>query len=295
MNEDGLGTLAVLPREVRDMISSYVVAHILRPAIRTRRSNDIWDNNFMKISSQLRREFLECFLRNLNLVDITAQSDAVHELLHRLSPMADVATHIGSVGFAIYSKLLKEYDEDKDSYHICPSRYPDDLRYILRAIKRLRHCHEAFGIPSDKLHVTIRYSLPVRQRNNRLLRHVYADVLAPRGCGRERNIEIFVTSKARSLAALDWECSKLQLIMQTGLDVYLDNVKKVEKDGSKSAAWIARRRDLGNKCEEIIMAITSAIREHHITAVDQVTQLWKDGDEFDEYCLGDFFALAEAW
>ncbi|KEQ61933.1 uncharacterized protein M437DRAFT_66879 [Aureobasidium melanogenum CBS 110374] len=209
--------------------------------------------------------------------------------------MADVAAHIRLLGFPASSELLKGYDEDKDNYNVCPSRYPDDFRYLLRAVNKLRTCQEAFGIPSHKLHVAVKYDLPTRPMKNHLLRQVYGDILARQGFGRIRTIRVLVTSKARSVAALNLECTKIRLIMESSIEVHLDKVKVLEQDGSESTARIARRRKLGNQCRVIMLTIMSAIREHHKMIIDQVTQLWQGADEFDGYCLGEFFALAEAW
>jgi hypothetical protein len=35
--------------------------------------------------------------------------------------------------------------------------------------------------------------------------------------------------------------------------------------------------------------------DYHKTVIDQVIQFWEDEDDFEKFCLGDFFALAEAW
>lgn len=299
MSEDGLGTLAVLPREVRDMISSYVVASLkLSGSCCGGRHyyHEIPLRSFIRISKQLRRELLEAFLRDDNFVDSDYQNLVIRDFLHDISPLIDIATHARAIGVAIRSKLFTQYDERRVNYNISQSQYPDESSYIFKGVHKLRSYHHLYDIPWDKLHITMTYPLPCggsTPARTRRFNWVYKFILGMT-YNRDRRIRIHPNSKSRSLSALQDECVKMLLDSHKRLSIHLEKVRIARQDGSKDNTLIAREMRSRKYCKEIIPAILSAMRGYHEMMIDQVTQVWQEAEEFEEYCLGDFFALAEA-
>lgn len=288
MNEDGLGTLVVLPREVRDMIYSYVVASLVLTGSWCTESY----RNVVTISKQLCRELLESFLRNNDAFEIYHKDRVIKEFLHDTSPFVDIATYTKAIGTAIRSNMFKKYDERRKDYNISQSQYPDESSYIFKGVQKLRSYHRAYGIPSHKLHITMKYALPYGGScsvRNQQFTMVYQTILW--GYDRVREVRIHPESKSRSLAALEDVKTTMLLDMEKLIDVHIEKIKTAERGGRKDTGGIW----LQDRCNMIMPAILSAMREYHEKVIDQVVQIWREADEFDEYCLGDFFALAEEW
>ena len=108
-------------------------------------------------------------------------------------------------------------------------------------------------------------------------------------------VRIHMAPKARSITTFEEEYDTMLSIMHDRLDEHLHMVHHEEKEGSQGDGWIDAQRELNDRCRRAIPAITSSILEHQKTLIDQVIQFWQDEDEFEKYCLDDFFALAEAW
>ncbi|KAH0371988.1 hypothetical protein KCU65_g1586, partial [Aureobasidium melanogenum] len=214
--------------------------------------------------------------------------------LRRLIPMANVITHIRALGFNMVSWFFEwcpvaDCSTSQDGY----TDEDHEIRTVLRRIRKLRDCHDVYGIPLHRLHVDIRYSLPLAPKSTR--RAAFFRKIIPIDCGLVGRVRIHVSSKSRSIAALDQECNRLLLDIHSRLDEHLDMVQSAERDGSKDANWIAIQKDLSNHFKRSLPTVLSAIRNYHETVINQVIQFCKDEEAFEKFCLGDFFALAEAW
>ncbi|KAG9651173.1 hypothetical protein KCU95_g6579, partial [Aureobasidium melanogenum] len=300
MDEDGLGTLAVLPREVRDIISSYVVASLKLSGScygGQYDNHEIPLRSFIHISKQLRREFLESFLRDDDFVDSNHQNIVIRDFLHDMSPLVDIAPHARAIGVAIRSRLFAQYDERRVNYSISQSQYSDESSYVFKGVHKLRSYHHLYDIPWDKLHITITYPLPCTDLTPARTRRFDSVDMFILGITykHDRRIRIHPNSKSRSLSALEDECARMLLGIHKRLSIHLEEVRAAKQHGSEDNALIARQMRSRKYCKKIIPALVSAMHGYHERMIDQVMQVWQEAEEFDEYCLGDFFALAEAW
>lgn len=299
MSEDGLGTLAVLPREVRDIISSYVAATV-KYSDPTYRAwcfrKEIRLCAFVRVSKQLRQEFFESFLRHNDFsIDYFPGSiGEMNNFLRHVSPMTDVATHIRALGIRMKSHLFDEYKDDFTTIQASQINRPHEIHWVFRRLRRLRSCFDVYSIPLHKLYIEMTYILPLyidwTARNGPFWNTILQKYLQ-----QYRKIKIDISSKVRSIAALEQEYDRILLDWQNKLDMHLDMVQEAVKDDKQDDDWIADQRELNTSCKRIISALASSILEHHKKLIDQVIQFWQEADDFDEYCLGDFFALAEAW
>lgn len=296
MSEDGLGTLAVLPREVRDMISSYVVATLKSSALYKTSPwflSDILCHSPIQVNSQLRREFLESYLRDNDFLADSSIAE-MDIFLRRLSPMADIPSHIRALGFEIRSWLF-EGCTAADSPTL-QDGHPDknhEIRTVFRRIRKLRNCRDVHGISVHRLRIEMQYGLPLAPTSTRRSPLFRKIILLNRGL--LSRVRIDVSSKSRSIAALDHEYNRLLLDIHSRLEEHLDAIRAVERDGSNDASWIAIQAHLNNSLRRSFSTFTSVMFDYHRTIIDQVIHFWEDEDEFEKFCLGDFFALAEAW
>ncbi|CAD0096948.1 unnamed protein product [Aureobasidium mustum] len=292
MNEDGLGTLIVLPREIRDMVFSYVAASLKL----TQSCFRILSlHRLVPISRQLRRELLESFLRNNEFfAEYSNKSiDRLNKFLRLISPMTDIATHIRAIGLQMDSELFDEYLNDSGTVQVSQTKLSHDIHRLLRRARKLRSCFDVYGIPLHKVCVEMRYILPLHVSWG-IEADLFYDIVIKTYL-RYHRIRIDVSSKARSVTALEKVHKEMLLAMQGRLEKHLEAIQGAEKKGYQDDNWADAQRDLNNHLRRALPAIASAMLEHHKALIDQVVQPWQDAEEFKEYCLGDFFALAEAW
>lgn len=315
MKKEGLGTLAVLPREVRDKISSYVVASIrpghsyylasffLRGLTRSidrtpsRCWRDIVSQSTLRLSRQLRREFLETFLRDNEFMASVHYSHNIDSLLNYVFPLVDTAMHTRAVGVMIHYNLFNQ-NHRLHAHRL--SYVADRSRRSSRCGDILRRWRDIHGIPSHRLFVAVVYE-PIARPFYSLVPIPYRDSVENNYLG--PTIRVYVHSNERSLAALDASCTEMLRFIQQKLDDNLHLLEELKKAPDTDNTFIGRLKRSGYATQyrlEIDYAnkkaieMVSNLRSFHEKIIEQMIQFWQDEVEFGKFCLGDFFALAEA-
>ncbi|KAH0156652.1 hypothetical protein KCU67_g8233, partial [Aureobasidium melanogenum] len=304
MNEDGLGTLAVLPREVRD---------IVYPHLATERSNCPWRISqrpwafsirrepATQISSQLRREFLEAYLREGDFFEPTEKEDGKWTLdlfLSFMHPLADIATHVRRIGIDVDSFMFDNYDWDCFNLgYSC-----NDLtvqRELLRRAEQLRCYHEHYRIPAHRLYLYVVYNSDADQ--------IYGEELNFIDCLHDdplslflffsEGIKIYMGSREASVERLDYRCHETEQRLYAMIDKIIAKLSKDETavEVEEASEWWPRHRAVLLQARAMIPRMISHMIDYHMVLIDKLMDYWQEKDEFEKFCLGDFFALAEAW
>ncbi|KAH0157007.1 hypothetical protein KCU67_g8082, partial [Aureobasidium melanogenum] len=302
MNEDGLGTLAVLPCEVRDMIFGHVVREMMH--------KHPWTGNYRpypfsirresatQTSSQFRREFLEAYLREGDFFEPCYNGEwALDLFLSFMHPLADIATHIRHIGIAVYTNMFEHYDWD--CYFSRPGTDLTVQREISRRAEQLWCYHEHYNIPSHRLYIVVGYNRPLSQEyedEDDLLDCLHNDLFTLL-CFFLAGIKVYMGCRETSIALLDRQCQHTQETLYAEIDSFLTDLSdeataiKVEKEPERWPVHVALLR----QARAMIPKLISDMRECHMALIDKLMDYWQVKNDMEEFCLGDFFALAEAW
>lgn len=285
MKQSGIGNLAILPREVYDKIFEFIASsfeephdHLVEGASRLIRLEPL-----LSTSQRLRRELLEAYLRVNDVKTSGRKAWTLRSYIDSIVPLADLILH--SRGIGVVQKLSlpgmqMNIARDCICYWWC---YPDFRNWIPRRLKALRHCYEVKNIPAHRLFIEIDYASPVSpfpEKNS-----------SERGHERTRfrsQATIYVADECTSTNELEKAIKHMRTILQDVHASFLGLPDDLLPQDSAHRTPIKRSAD---RVEETL----ARFREVHITVMRSILESWKDKDEFDEYCLDEFFKLVEAW
>ncbi|KAI5249649.1 hypothetical protein E4T42_05167 [Aureobasidium subglaciale] len=226
--------------------------------------------------------------------------------LDAVRPYADITARVRHIGIEVASSILHYYDDSFYSAHHILN--PKLSALVLRRAKQLRSYMRYYGIPSRRFFVALTYDFELMDETSwTVSQYLQQDVF---------NLFLFfmtqvvirLDSRVESLGHFD----RVFKINECRLRNYLDQriyelsqynhmteaVDQAEEENhtdyvDDEPEWEDDELDWDEEIQ--LFRRARNIRGYHMALVKQVTEFWQEQDEFEKYCLGDFFALAEDW
>ncbi|KAH0371989.1 hypothetical protein KCU65_g1585, partial [Aureobasidium melanogenum] len=286
MENPGLGTLAKLPREIRDMIFDLSFANdqfafplrsgLIPVTIREAKfavSQRVLLAMRRKGRRQFYREYLEAHLRRTTIVcgGRTVDIGDLDYILNCLGQIADVASHT--------RKIILQADT-RISSRDCYTHHEFLIRYAVM-LKTFNRCVDRFGIPASRLSIQVYYT-DITTRLNGFIREMIIafawDRHRLRSCGlksQDYAIEVVIGDKAQSIQNMEQCCTDLE---KAAVD-HIRSTLQLSTAGSNHLLTPGRIESLMQRGIAIVQDTLTTVKETHLPLIEVAMRYWVDKDE----------------
>lgn len=313
MDNSGLGTLARLPREIRDMIFDLSLAEndcpctgrlildsvfSIHDSTCTRRVTALPSVKGLKrmfgerlsptlrtkCSRQFYREYLESYLRNISILFAGRTWDmaAITQALQSLNTVADVASHTRKLSIGCHLRIV---------YNDCPNTCLSRQKFLIKfpeALKTSKCCNHLFGIPASRLSIAVFHHnialsiakyLPMKAYAYRWwdLVRVQTDL---RECLR-LPIEIVAGDRVQSVQNMEISCGVIEKLIYASFALFYEDSRVLSNHGPYDNI----EEDI-KKIRLMVKHTLCHVRELHLVFIEVAMQYWEteDEEELENFC-----------
>lgn len=289
MDQSGLGNLAILPREISGRIFELVASSFEEPF--TYLDEGVGElvrlEPLLSISQCFCRELLEAYLRVQDVKASGGYAWLLTSYIDSIVPLANPILHSRGIGVVQESDLPGREGSIFMTFKSYQLLYVDPSRWIPRRLNALRHCYKVNKIPAQPLYIDIDYGPSFKP----LVSASLASELSQRvhQCTYPRcRATVYVADERTSTNELEKAIKDMRTEQQDIHASVLGLPDDVLPQASASRTAVQRSADS-------LEATLACFRELHGTVMRSVLEGWKEKDDFDEYCLDEFFKVVEAW